>query len=33
MIKKIFTFIALLMFTSLSQSIELVNEEKGQNAR
>jgi FKBP-type peptidyl-prolyl cis-trans isomerase FkpA len=29
MIKKIFTFIALLMFTSLSQSIELVNEEKG----
>ena len=28
MIKKIFTFIALLMFTSLSQSIELVNEEK-----
>ena len=29
MIKKIFTFIALLMFTSFSQSIELVNEEKG----
>ncbi len=29
MIKKIFTFISLLMFTSLSQSIELVNEEKG----
>ena len=29
MIKKIFTFIALLMFTSLPQSIELVNEEKG----
>jgi len=29
MIKKIFTFIALLIFTSLSQSIELVNEEKG----
>ena len=29
MIKKIFTFIALLMFASLSQSIELVNEEKG----
>jgi len=28
MIKKIFTFIALLIFTSLSQSIELVNEEK-----
>jgi FKBP-type peptidyl-prolyl cis-trans isomerase FkpA len=28
MIKKIFTFITLLMFTSLSQSIELVNEEK-----
>ena len=28
MIKKIFTFIALLMFTSLSQSIEFVNEEK-----
>ena len=28
MIKKIFTFIALLMFTSLSQSIELVNKEK-----
>lgn len=28
MIKKIFTFISLLMFTSLSQSIELVNEEK-----
>jgi len=28
MIKKIFTFIALLMFTSLSQSIELVKEEK-----
>ena len=29
MIEKIFTFIALLTFTSLSQSIELVNEEKG----
>ena len=28
MIKKIFTFIALLMFTSFSQSIELVNKEK-----